>query len=108
MLSKALDEIRSELCPPGLDPQVFESLRARLLSAVESGRTASEPPDPSFNIIDDLEITDLGGGTFELSWSYRNRGVIFIFPPSANYGCRFSERDRYSEEKHGLWGKRAK
>ena len=24
MLSKALDEIRSELCPPGLDPQVFE------------------------------------------------------------------------------------
>jgi hypothetical protein len=41
-------------------------------------------------------------------WSYRNRGVIFIFPPSANYGCRFSERDRYSEEKHGLWGKRAK
>ena len=41
-------------------------------------------------------------------WSYRNRGVIFIFPGSATYGCRFADRDGYSEEKHGLWGKRAK
>jgi hypothetical protein len=41
-------------------------------------------------------------------WSYRNRGVIFLFPGSASYGCRFAERDRYSEEKHGLWGKRTK
>jgi hypothetical protein len=41
-------------------------------------------------------------------WSYRNRGVIFIFPGSANYGCRFAECDRYSDEKHGLWGKRAR
>ena len=41
-------------------------------------------------------------------WSYRNRGVIFIFPGSAPYGCSFAERDRYSEEKHGLWGKRMK
>ena len=35
-------------------------------------------------------------------------GIIFIFPGSANYGCRFAERDRYSEEKHGLWSKRLK
>jgi hypothetical protein len=41
-------------------------------------------------------------------WSYRNRGIIFIFPSSAGYGCPFAERDRYSEEKHGLWGKRTK
>jgi hypothetical protein len=41
-------------------------------------------------------------------WSYRNRGIIFIFPGTASYGCRFAERDRYSEEKHGLWSKRSK
>lgn len=38
-------------------------------------------------------------------WSTRNRGMIFIFPPSANYGCPFGERDRYDEAKHGLWDK---
>ena len=38
-------------------------------------------------------------------WSHRNRGMIFIFPGSADYGCRFSERAHYDEEKHGLWGK---
>jgi hypothetical protein len=38
-------------------------------------------------------------------WSNRNRGMIFIFPPSANYGCPFGERDRYNEAKHGLWDK---
>jgi hypothetical protein len=41
-------------------------------------------------------------------WSYRNRGIIFMFPGTADYGCRFAERDGYSEEKHGLWGKRLK
>lgn len=49
------------------------------------------------------------GYRFSLNpWSYRNRGVIFIFPGTVNYGCLFAERDRYSEEKHGLWGKRLK
>jgi hypothetical protein len=38
-------------------------------------------------------------------WSNRNRGMIFIFPPAANYGCPFGERDRYDEGKHGLWDK---
>ena len=38
-------------------------------------------------------------------WSNRNRGMIFMFPPSANYGCPFGQRDRYEEAKHGLWGK---
>jgi hypothetical protein len=38
-------------------------------------------------------------------WSHRNRGMIFIFPGTANYGCRFAERDRYDEKTHGLWGK---
>jgi hypothetical protein len=37
--------------------------------------------------------------------SNRNCGMIFIFPGSANYGCPFSERDRYNEEQHGLWDK---
>ena len=39
------------------------------------------------------------------TWSHRNRGMIFIFPGSAPYGCRFDERDRYNEEAHGLWDK---
>lgn len=38
-------------------------------------------------------------------WSYRNRGMIFIFPGTAGYGCPFAERDHYNEEKHGLWEK---
>ena len=41
-------------------------------------------------------------------WSNRNRGIVFIFPGSAPYGCRFGDRASYSEEKHGLWGKRLK
>ncbi len=40
-------------------------------------------------------------------WSNRNRGMIFIFPPSADYGCPFSQRDRYDEAKHGFWDKLA-
>ncbi|MCX6917128.1 MAG: hypothetical protein NT167_29500 [Verrucomicrobia bacterium] len=38
-------------------------------------------------------------------WSNRNRGMIFIFPPSASYGCPFGQRDRYDEAKHGIWDK---
>jgi len=38
-------------------------------------------------------------------WSHRNRGMIFIFPGSANYGCRFADHDHYCEDTHGLWGK---
>ena len=38
-------------------------------------------------------------------WSNRNRGIIFIFPPTANYGCPFGDRANYNESKHGLWGK---
>lgn len=36
-------------------------------------------------------------------WSNRNRGMIFIFPGTADYGCRFSDRASYDEAKHGLW-----
>jgi len=38
-------------------------------------------------------------------WSHRNRGMIFIFPGSASYGCHFADRKHYDEAKHGLWGK---
>src|ERR1041385_676170 len=37
--------------------------------------------------------------------SNRLCGMIFIFPPSADYGCPFGERARYREEQHGLWNK---
>ncbi|MFM2295318.1 MAG: hypothetical protein RLZZ350_1731 [Verrucomicrobiota bacterium] len=37
--------------------------------------------------------------------SNRNRGLIFIVPPSAPYGCAFKDRANYSHEKHSLWGK---
>lgn len=37
--------------------------------------------------------------------SNRNRGLIFIFPPSAPYGCRFGDRANYNEATHGLWSK---
>jgi hypothetical protein len=38
-------------------------------------------------------------------WSNRNRGMIFIFPGTADYGCHFANRANYDEVKHGLWGK---
>lgn len=39
------------------------------------------------------------------TWSYRNRGVVFLFPGTANYGCKFKDWDLYSETEHGLWDK---
>ena len=37
--------------------------------------------------------------------SNRNRGLIFIFPGTAGYGCQFGNRSRYDEAQHGLWNK---
>jgi hypothetical protein len=38
-------------------------------------------------------------------WSNRNRGMIFIFPGTVDYGCRFDDRANYDEAKHGLWNR---
>jgi hypothetical protein len=38
-------------------------------------------------------------------WSNRNRGLIFIFPGAADYGCPFGDRVHYNEAKHGLRNK---
>ena len=37
--------------------------------------------------------------------SNRNRGLIFIFPPSAPYGCAFKDRAKYNNDQHSLWDK---
>lgn len=37
------------------------------------------------------------------TWSYTNRGIIFLFPGTTRYGCPFKDRDKYIEAKHGLW-----
>jgi len=42
---------------------------------------------------------------FVNAWSYRNRGLVFIFPGTVEYGCRFSDRAGYDEARHGLWNK---
>lgn len=66
--------IQSQPVPEGLIAADYEPLRAALLSALEASRSASSPPDPGINVIDDLVITDLGGGAAALSWTYKNRG----------------------------------
>jgi len=35
--------------------------------------------------------------------SNRNKGLLFLFPGSAAYGCAVQERLAYSEKTHGLW-----
>ncbi|MGA2684989.1 MAG: hypothetical protein ABSF51_08055 [Verrucomicrobiota bacterium] len=42
---------------------------------------------------------------FVNSWSYRNRGMVFIFPGAVEYGCLFHDRANYEDAKHGLWNK---
>lgn len=39
------------------------------------------------------------------TWSYTNRGILFLFPGTTDYGCRFKDRSQYNEAKHGLWDK---
>ena len=35
--------------------------------------------------------------------SNRNKGMIFLVPASASYGCPFTDRKHYCEKTHGLW-----
>jgi hypothetical protein len=69
----ALNNIRTSPVPAGVDPQLFEQLRAALLTGV-TGRQASAPPSGDANLLDDITFFDNGGGDWTISWTYKNRG----------------------------------
>jgi len=97
-LSEALAELSALPIPEGVDAGVFAQLKSALAeelsetrpstrdfspagearlkpSVLQEGRKfVSTPPTGPSNRVDDLEITDLGDGTYTLSWNYTNVG----------------------------------
>jgi uncharacterized protein YfaP (DUF2135 family) len=69
----AQDSIRHALVPEGIDPQLFEQLRAALLAG-SNGRQASAPPSGDANLLDDITFEDDGAGGYNIFWTYKNRG----------------------------------
>jgi len=76
-----VEEILSELsvlsAPDGVDPALFESLKAefsRILSARASGRIVSTPPIGPINRVEDLRVVPTESGGYELTWGYKNVG----------------------------------
>ena len=76
-----VEEVLSELsalgAPEGVDPAIFESLKAefsRILSARSSGRIVSTPPIGPINRVEDLRVKASEDGGYVLSWSYKNVG----------------------------------
>ena|GEM_PF-2165912 len=95
-LSQALADLDALPTPAGVDASVFSALKSALREALVHGvgaihelplrnlkpqtsnlvptKLASRPPTGLSNRVDDLQITDLGDGTYTLTWSYRNVG----------------------------------
>ena len=96
-LDQALAELDALPTPEDVDASLFselkEALREALVGRVGRGfipaeegtarlksrptqgiKIVSKPPTGEANKVDDLEVTDLGDGTYTLTWHYRNCG----------------------------------
>jgi len=76
-LAEALAELDALTTPEGVEPEVFALLRtelARQLREQTARKFASRPPQGDANRVTNLAVLDQGGGTFRLTWSYRNSG----------------------------------
>lgn len=76
-LNTALAEIGSYSAPPEVDAAVFAQLKSALSDALvarSKGKLVSSPPSGTANAVPDLEISDAGGGTVNLTWHYYNTG----------------------------------
>ncbi|MBN2082346.1 pre-peptidase C-terminal domain-containing protein [bacterium] len=74
-------DVRAELdalpVPAGADAAAFAALKRTFADMLDDGLVADPSKQTSAGLgteINDLTITNLGGGTIELSWTYRHRG----------------------------------
>jgi len=79
--SDARADVRAELealpVPDGADAATFAALKRTFAGLLDDGLVADPQKQTSAGLgteINDLTITNLGGGTIELSWTYRHRG----------------------------------
>jgi len=94
-LSETLSELDALPTPEGVDETLFSQLKEALRDALqdtwttgvppvgtgetrviqgEEKKLVSSPPTGEANRVDDLELIDLGDGTYTLTWSYVNVG----------------------------------
>ncbi len=108
-LDSALSELAALETPEGVDPALFAELKDALREALDQrfspltsnpssltpAKLVSTPPTGESNRVNDLTITDIGGGTYTLSWHYRNLGdydqngtvgISDITPIAMHYG----------------------
>jgi len=77
---QTLAELDALACPDGVDAALWEELKEALEEALRSlpeprlSSRASTAPTGGANRVDDLGISDNGGGTYTLTWHYRNLG----------------------------------
>jgi hypothetical protein len=75
--AKALVELQAAPVPGGVDAAQYAQLRSGLLDMLEAraaGKAGSAIPGGNENVLDDIAITDLGAGDYQMTWSYKNRG----------------------------------
>ncbi len=108
-LDSALVELDALETPDGVDAELFAELNDALREALDQrfssltpnpssltpAKLVSTPPTGEANRVNDLQITDNGGGTYTLSWHYRNLGdydqsgtvgISDITPIAMHYG----------------------
>lgn len=78
---ESLADIQAQLdalqLPEGADAQAFTELKSALIESLAArgvDKFVSTPPSGSGNRVTDLMVTDNGGGTYGLTWHYRNLG----------------------------------
>ncbi len=130
-LDEALAELAAYPTPDGVDAELFAQLKAALGEALHEqwgastsrsgvscefvgspgletdsprgmGKFVSTPPTGEANRVDDLAIIDNGGGTYTLSWHYKNLGdydqngtvgISDITPLAMHYGETYEPTD---------------
>jgi len=101
-LDEALAKLDALPTPDGVDPTLFAELKDALREALTTknqqlttARFASAPPTGAANRVDDLTISDIGGGSYALTWHYKNLGdydqdgtvaLEDIYPLAEHYG----------------------
>ena len=80
-LDNALADLDALETPDGVDAELFAQLKAALAARLTTnhqqlttGRFVSTPPTGEINRVDDLTISDIGGGSYTLTWHYKNLG----------------------------------
>ena len=96
-LDDALAQLDAYQAPDGVDPALFDTLKAALREALIArnvGRFVSAPPGENSRVTD-LDLIDNWDGTYSLVWRYRNEGdydqdgivgIADITPIAMHYG----------------------